>query len=1344
MDGASEATPVRGARRRWLLRVLGAGLVLFTALVLVRNRVLAPWIVEQLARRVEAEHGVRLSVQRVSGDWISSLELEDVQLAGVEVPWRIELEDVRLEYDLRGVLSGELEALEEVRVTYARVEADLGVAAAEDGASVRAPQADLEIVRRWPSIMVERLEIELGLDAERRLSARGGSVELRDARLALTVPRLELAGAWPEGLRQLSLDAVVTVEDSGIRIERLELGGDLAVRTQSGVVRWSDARMEAQWSGWAAELRASFSLASARGDQELRWEMADVDLERLSRQIPALQELGLEGRLDAVGHTVFDREGVWSEGEIRAENLCVGERMLDGLDAQLVLLPDSVELPRLSVRQNVNFLWAQGISAPLGADSLLELIAASRGELELIVHDVRELWGEADGELPPHRASLSGTLSEGGLRIERGRLDTQRGRMVLRRGRVEWRDPLEQSELSIEGDLSFPNLAELGSLIDTREWSGRMVGTLDISGALRAPEGRLELRGQDVVASGFELGSVDVRARVEGTRVELAALRTSGPLGALLASGALDWRAREVLRSELSLETQRAETLLPRWLTRGAVAIDARLSGPFDALAGPIELRAHDVGTLDGMELDRLELRCDASADRLRVENLRAVARGVSAWASGSVVHERLAAPWLVELETALLEREGVALVLERPAAAEVGADFLSAPSLAFAGLKGEVELALARAAERLEVDLRFDDVEPMPLLAAVAPRGISVGDVDGRLSLRRGVDGYEFVGDLRAQRLELGPDWPEMALELTARASGERAVVERLRLESNDGIALKAEGDVPFDAQEPWRAGEGPLQLAAELRVGDARSLPWETLGLPGPMGGEFVARSRIAGKVPDLRGFVECEGRGLSLAPLADGGVVTTLGIGEGELSLRLLLDGAMSVERATLKAKPGIALDLSGRLLSREALSQWWENGRAPWSRADADLRAHWSVEDLGVLAALAPELRRTGGATQGSLELRGGLDAPRVNGDATLSRGELRLESGFPPLQAIEGSFVLEDSQLRVERLRGELGAGPFEISGRVRVARNPVFELELVGRELLVVQQRELRVRADAELSLTGPLDALVLRGELAPRDSRWSRNFDWFRPRSRSGLGRDASVPLFSVAHGPLSSLRFDLRLRNGEPFRVDSNVARGSLRPNLALTGTGRAPVLTGALFLDPTSIPLPAATLELRSGTLALDRRDPLDPTLDFSMSTRVRGFDVQVRVAGRYSEPELELSSMPPLSSEDILLLLLTGRAPGAALAGDDAVDAAETVIVYLGKDLLSRLFEGEGSMMERVEVQTGADVTQNGGSTAQVRIRVHGKAEGEGRAIYLRGERDIYERINFGVRFVMRLR
>jgi hypothetical protein len=1344
MDGASGGSPRRGSRRRWLLRALGAALLLFVALVLLRNRVLAPWIVERIARRVEAEHGVGLRVDRVAGDWISSLELTEVQLSGPDARWKVELDRVRLDYDLRGILSGELEALREVSVTQARIALDLSP---HGDSSTHAESSEVDLLatlRHWPSLAIERLDLKLRIDEERSMELRDGNVVLHPAQLSLNAPTLELQGAWPEGLARFSLDVAARVEERRLVIERLELDGDLALSTASGAVSWRDGRGEVQWSGSTEGVRASVSAAREGGVLEVRWEFADADLARLARRVPALRELGLEGRLSAAGHTLLDADGTWSDAELDGEELCWGEVFLDRLDTECMLLADRVEFPRLRARQNVNFLRAEGVSLPLGAESVLERIAASRGEVELEVHDVQGLWGASDRELPPHRAWLSGSLGDGGLQIERGRLDTQRGRMVLRRGRVEWREPLEESELSIEGDLSFPDLAEVGSLLDARAWSGRMVGTLDVSGPLRAPSGRLELRGQDVVASSFELGTVDVRARVEGTRIELAALRTSGPLGSLRASGSVDWEAREVSSSELSLEAPHAEAVLPQWLTRGAVGIEARLAGPFDALVGPFELRAHDVGMLDGMELDRVDVRGTASADRLRLASVHAVSRGVAAWASGSVVHDRLDAPWLVELETALLERDGVALVLERPAVVEVGADSVTAPSTVFAGLKGELELALARAGDGLDVDLRFDDVEPMPILAALVPRGVEVGDVDGKISLRRGVEGFEFVGDLRAERMQIGAGWPAMSLDLAARASGERAVVERLRLESEEGISLQLEGDVPFDAQEPWRAGNGALQLAAELRVRDARILPWESLGLPGPIGGEFVARSRIAGKLPDLRGFAECDGRGLSLAPLADGGVVTTLGLGEGELSARLLLEGPLSVERATLRAKPGIALELSGRLLSREAIERWWESARSPWSVADAELSVRWSVEDLGVLAALAPELRRTGGSTQGSLQLRGGLDAPRVQGSAQLARGELRLSSGFPPLQALEGSFAWEGNQLRIERLRGELGAGPFEVAGSVSVARNPVFDLQLSGRELLVVQERELRVRADAELALTGPLDALSLRGELAPRDSRWSRNFDWFRPRSRSGPGRDATAPLFSIERGPLSTLRFDLRLRNGEPFRIDSNVARGSLRPNLALTGTGRAPVLTGALFLDPTSIPLPAATLELRSGTLALDRRDPLDPTLDFSLSTRVRGYDVQVRVAGRYSEPELELSSMPPLSSEDILLLLLTGRAPGAALAGDDAVDAAETVIVYLGKDLLSRLFEGEGSMMERVEFQTGADVTQNGGSTAQVRIRVHGKAEGEGRAIYLRGERDIYERINFGARFVMRLR
>jgi hypothetical protein len=37
---------------------------------------------------------------------------------------------------------------------------------------------------------------------------------------------------------------------------------------------------------------------------------------------------------------------------------------------------------------------------------------------------------------------------------------------------------------------------------------------------------------------------------------------------------------------------------------------------------------------------------------------------------------------------------------------------------------------------------------------------------------------------------------------------------------------------------------------------------------------------------------------------------------------------------------------------------------------------------------------------------------------------------------------------------------------------------------------------------------------------------------------------------------------------------------------------------------------------------------------------------------------------------------------------------------------------------------------------------VRFRLSGDARGAGRAIYLSGERDVYDRINMGIRFVLR--
>jgi len=1339
-------TEVRTAtrrHRRWALVAAIAAALL--ALVALRNVLIAPWLLGRLSERLRRDHGLELEASGVSGNWITSLSIDELGVRSLDArsAWNVRASDVELEYDLGELLRTAGEGLRSVRAGGVVGRASFGVAP-------RADEFDSVALRRqlaWlpTQIAVERLELDLEFPEHRTASLRSGELALRDGTVEARVERIALGGPWPTTAREFSLDARGQLTGETFMFERLRVGGALELELEHGELRATTSGLRAAFHGRLASARLDLVAETAERAWMLDWKLAGANLEHHSAALVPLRELGLAGHARGAGRILIDEQGVWSEASVQVDDLCVDGIAFDSLDADVLLRPGWIEVPRIAVRQRDNLLWGAALELPLERSSWFEFLQSARGHVELCVHDLAALEASPPGWIGPHRVSLEGELGPRGLAIARGRLETHTGRIVVRTGELRWREPIEErAEIALEGDLYFVDLAELGALVDTRSWAGSARGTLEIAGTLAEPQCRLALRGERVVLSGLELGALEARARVDGARVEILSLSALGALGHLHLQGAMDWRTRVVESSALRVSVPALEVLLPERFARGVVALDARLSGALDELEGEVEIAALDVATSAGHELDRIDASARMSPRRVDVRSLSLGAFGVDLRAKGALVHEHLGGPMLAEIEEALLVRDGVGLVLARPCAVEVERGSVSAPAIAMTGLSGELLAAFAWREGEFELDARFDDIEPIPLLAPFLGRDVSVGDVDGRAHVREESGRFEIAADLQATRIVPGAGWPALALDVSTRASGARAVVERCTLRAGETLALSLMGELPFDERAPWRFAEGALQASVDLRIGDASVLPWRELGLPGPVAGELAASGRLAGVAPDLRGYVEVEGKGLSIAPLSDSGVVQALGVGDGTVRARIEIDGALSIEDFSLAAKPGVRVEARGTLFSRSALDGWWRARRAPWTESGADIAASWAIENLAVLAELTPMLRRTAGTTRGEVRVEGALASPRLTGRAELRDGEVRLDARFPALQRLSGEFRLEGERVQVERLVGELGAGPFEIAGSVRVSPRVEVDLAIKGRELLVVQRPDLRVRADAELALTGPLEALLLRGDLAPQDSRWSRNFDWFRPRSRGGVARDASPPLFSIDSGALSTLRFDVHLRGGEPFRIDSNIARGSLRPDLALTGTGRAPVLTGALFLDPTVVPLPAANLELRAGTLAIDRRDPLDPVLDFALSARVRGYDLAIRASGRYSAPELELSSVPPLPGEDILMLLLTGRAPGGSLSGDEGVDAAETVIVYLGKDLLSRLFEGEGSMMERVEFQTGADVTQNGGSTAQVRIRVSGRAEGTGRAIYLRGERDIYDRINFGARFVMRLR
>ena len=113
---------------------------------------------------------------------------------------------------------------------------------------------------------------------------------------------------------------------------------------------------------------------------------------------------------------------------------------------------------------------------------------------------------------------------------------------------------------------------------------------------------------------------------------------------------------------------------------------------------------------------------------------------------------------------------------------------------------------------------------------------------------------------------------------------------------------------------------------------------------------------------------------------------------------------------------------------------------------------------------------------------------------------------------------------------------------------------------------------------------------------------------------------------------------------------------------------------------------------------------------------------------------------------LAREDLLLLVLTGRAPGTEGGSIADLDAAGDVVVYLAGDAVGAIFGGntvdDESMADRFELESGQDVTQKGAATMRASLLVRRGVTRENDELHLVGERDVYDRYNYGLRLVFR--
>ncbi len=336
----------------------------------------------------------------------------------------------------------------------------------------------------------------------------------------------------------------------------------------------------------------------------------------------------------------------------------------------------------------------------------------------------------------------------------------------------------------------------------------------------------------------------------------------------------------------------------------------------------------------------------------------------------------------------------------------------------------------------------------------------------------------------------------------------------------------------------------------------------------------------------------------------------------------------------------------------------------------SERPLDLSLRGSL-DLGELSGIDPSL-----SLQGRLRIeaqaRGTVQTPNLTGAIDLQN----LGLSFPNLPIFltngNGLLTLAEETLRIESFRATANEGRLEARGDLQLDRLRPRQWQLRFKvEGAEVHDQDLSASLSAELSLTGTPEGQTLTGSINTTRLEYDARIDLDSVLASgaaggsrgggAGLEFDLRAPVLRGAQattGPssLPPTRINIRLEARDAVAVRSEQINALGSALLTLSGTAQDPSLTGRLESESGFVRFRGQRYEITRAALDL-LPGTTGATLTLVAESEFRGYRVLLGLSGQVDALETTLRSEPPLSRDEILALITTGRAEAGPLTSQD---------------------------------------------------------------------------------------
>ncbi|MDX2111846.1 MAG: translocation/assembly module TamB domain-containing protein [Verrucomicrobiota bacterium] len=379
------------------------------------------------------------------------------------------------------------------------------------------------------------------------------------------------------------------------------------------------------------------------------------------------------------------------------------------------------------------------------------------------------------------------------------------------------------------------------------------------------------------------------------------------------------------------------------------------------------------------------------------------------------------------------------------------------------------------------------------------------------------------------------------------------------------------------------------------------------------------------------------------------------------------------------------------------------------------------------ELSGLVEYLPAALTTAGELDLDLEIKPGW---QLVGTVAVHHGSTKPLGAQGIIRDIEARLRFAGRTIQIEELRGTVGGEPVTVTGSASflTVTAPSVDLHITGQNVPLYRNLGVIIRSDIDLKIVSDGKNGSVEGKLDLRDCLLLSDIRDFASSNPSEPKR--RPPYFSIKTLPYAQWTLAVAVEGKRFLKVQTPLFNGLVSAHFDLSGTLQEPRAIGDVTIDKGWVTFPFASFEVGQGRISLTRDEPYKPMLYITGGTKLMGYDLQMELSGSANEPKLIFSSTPPLRTEQILLLVLTGESPSADYSVTGRAKVAGFA-VYIGRNLLSGSGQNSNAL-DRISVKAGAKISRQGRQTYSVVYRMK-------EAWSIEGEYDEFDAYNLGLKW-----